>query len=107
MQSVKRYQPERAIQSAILQYLQLRGHLVWRNVNRGFKLSTGKWIPSAVVGVPDIIGLQKGTGKFIGIEVKANRNKLTEAQSEFLEHINSMGGIGLVAYSVDDVMNLL
>ena len=65
-------------------------------------------------GVSDIIGIHKG--KFIAIEVKrkdasrcpykCNHNVCVE-QRAFLNHVNTEGGIGFVARSIDDVVDRL
>jgi len=54
-------------------------------------------------GVSDIIGIYKG--KYLAIEVKTPRGKLSEHQEKFLQAVNLEGGIGFVARSVDDVIN--
>lgn len=55
-------------------------------------------------GWPDLIGVEKGTGRFFGIEVKAGKNKPTPAQEEILLKIRSEKGLSVLAYSVDDVI---
>lgn len=98
--------PERDLQNSIIDLLSKKGHFVWKMVNRGFQLPSGGWMHSAVVGVPDILGVQKGTGKLIGVEVKMKGRKPTQEQVAFLDRIRELGGIGLVAYSIDDVMDV-
>ena len=65
-------------------------------------------------GVSDIVGIYKG--KFFAIEVKRSdalkcpfncRHKTCAAQKRFLNGVNSHGGIGFVARSIDDVVNNL
>lgn len=56
-------------------------------------------------GIPDIIACYKGV--FLGIEVKLDYNKPSEIQKAKLKLINKAGGIGIVAYSVDDVKEVL
>ena len=65
-------------------------------------------------GVSDIVGICKG--KFIAIEVKrkdaprcpykCNHNVCVE-QRAFLNNVNTEGGIGFVARSIDDVVERL
>jgi len=55
-------------------------------------------------GVPDIVGICPGTGRFLGIEVKRPRSKLSPHQERFINAINNAGGLAFVAYSVDDVI---
>jgi hypothetical protein len=45
-------------------------------------------------------------GKFVAIECKIGRNKPTDLQNAYLEEIRKRGGIAIVAYSLDDVMDL-
>ena len=56
-------------------------------------------------GIPDIIACYKGI--FLGIEVKLDYNKPSEIQKAKLKLINNAGGIGIVAYSIDDVAEVL
>jgi hypothetical protein len=51
--------------------------------------------------------VEKGTGRFIAIEVKHGKNKPTPAQEEFLREVKSRGGVALVAYSLNDVTDML
>ena len=96
---------EREIQAAILTYLRVRRHFVWKQHNIGIKKPNGSYIPSNMLGVADILGGEKGTGRIIAIEVKRPGKKPSAAQEEFLENVRAVGGIGFVAYSVDDVID--
>jgi hypothetical protein len=64
-------------------------------------------------GVSDIIGiLPKGIagsdgGRFLAIEVKRPGGKVSPHQEQFIERVNRIGGLGFVAYSVEDVINRL
>ena len=53
-------------------------------------------------GVSDFIGIYQG--RFLAVETKAPKGKLTPAQTAFLDNVRKQGGIGLVAWSVDDVI---
>lgn len=55
----------------------------------------------SIKGVSDILGLLED-GTFIAVEVKAPKGRATVEQKKFLEKINSMGGIGLLVFGVDD-----
>lgn len=57
-------------------------------------------------GVPDIVGILKD-GRFLGIEVKTDRGRLSPHQERFIQNINDAGGIAFVARSVDDVIENL
>lgn len=54
-------------------------------------------------GISDIIGIHRG--RFLAIEVKRPGNKLSDRQARFLRSVSDAGGIALVAYSVDDVID--
>jgi hypothetical protein len=54
-------------------------------------------------GLPDICGIWQG--KFLGIEVKTSKGKLSEHQVKQLRAIQQHGGIAIVARSVDDVID--
>ena len=54
-------------------------------------------------GIPDICGIWQG--KFLGIEVKTIRGKLSEHQVKQLRAIQHHGGIAIVARSIDDVID--
>jgi hypothetical protein len=53
-------------------------------------------------GIPDIIALK--AGRFIGIEVKAPKGKLSPDQAEFVRLCVTNGGDYIVARSIDDVI---
>lgn len=48
-------------------------------------------------GVPDVIGFHKGTGKFIGVEVKVGKDKLSLHQEVFLKNLQEANAIAMVA----------
>ena len=98
---------EKETQQSILDYLHLKGHFVWRNNTGAFKTERGGFYRIGMPGSPDILGVKKDDGKFIGIEVKSKGNKLTVLQKSFLDEINKRGGIGMVAYDLDTVMKIL
>ena len=58
-------------------------------------------------GCPDLIGFLAPSGRFLGIEVKAPGGTLRESQLAFAEVLRRMGGIYIVARSVEDVERLL
>ena len=55
----------------------------------------------ALKGVPDIIVIKDG--RFIGIEVKTDKGRLSEHQLDFKWRCERHGGTYLVARSIDDV----
>ena len=81
--------PEQEIQNAILQYLTIQGLFVWRNNSGALKQKNqyGKtrMIRFGKTGSADIMGILPG-GRFLAVEVKTLKGRLTEAQKEFLEY---------------------
>jgi len=88
-------QLEKEITKAIRGYLKLRQVFHWK-VWQG--LGSHK-------GVADIIGIYNG--KFLAIEVKTKKGKLSDHQRTFLQAVEDEGGIAIVARSVEDVINNL
>lgn len=73
----------------------------------------GKWTPSpnTTKGVADIIAILNSDNPmlgsiFVAIEVKRPGGKVSADQAAFLAGVNQAGGIGIVAYSVKDVMEV-
>lgn len=96
---------ESHIQKGIMDYLKLRGVLCFKHRNVGiFRQDTKKYIPLPFgeKGISDIIGCLPN-GRFLAIEVKAPGGKPTFEQKGFIERVSYMGGIGMVAYSIDEV----
>ena len=102
---------EHETQNAIINLITLRGGVATR-VNSGSAIfkrdGVVNVIKGAAKGTADIIaGIPKnGQLLYAAIEVKHGKNKLTFEQAAFLENVRSLGGIGIVAYDVDDVMGL-
>lgn len=99
----KRHELERDIKKAITDYLKVKKFLVIQYRNVGIKKPNGQYIPVSDLGVSDILAVSP-FGIFWAIEVKREGNKPSEYQSRFLEDVEKHHGIGIVAYSVDDVM---
>lgn len=93
---------ESEIQRACISYLKLKGHLVVRFNNIPME-KDGRKIPVRQRGVSDLLVCEKGTGKFIAIEVKRPGGKPTDEQQEFLLQVRSKGGIAFIAESIDDL----
>lgn len=102
---------ERDIQSGILQLLALHPRVAWAaRFNVGGAEFQGKdktyRVRFAFKGCSDILGMLVG-GRFLAIEVKRPGEKLTEDQEAFLKAVNMGGGLGIAAWSVDDVARSL
>lgn len=106
---------EQALKTLIKNYLLAKGHFVWVN-NSGFvkRFYTNKQgvenshvLRMGTKGGADLIGIEKGTGRFIAVECKVGYNKPTPDQQEFLHEIERRGGHAIVAYTLDDVQRYL
>ena len=98
---------ESEIQKSILDLLRLKRCLVFKHRNVGiFKQSTGTYIPLAFgeKGISDIIGCTP-SGRFLAIEVKKPGGRVSPEQQEFINNVNRLGGIAILAFSLDDVIN--
>ena len=92
----------------VVAYITMTGGVPTR-VNSGFRVledAQGKQrvFRGAEKGTSDIIACIGG--RYVAIECKIEPNKPTQAQLDFLERVRSSGGVGIVAYSLDDVMCL-
>lgn len=78
---------------------------IWRqNTGVAKTLDGQRFIRFGVVGCADISGIIKG-GIRLEIEVKKRTGKQRKQQKAFQAMITAMGGIYIVARSVDDVYN--
>lgn len=114
-------QREHNIQSAILIALSQSDCLVWRNETAGawvgrvlyreqdtITLTQARMIHAGLCkGSSDIIGIHKPTGRFLAIEVKSKRGRITKEQENFINAVKAAGGIAGFARSVDEALDLL
>lgn len=97
---------EKEIQAQVLSYLKYNHVFCWRNNSTGiydtakqrFRRPGTFFLP----GVADILGVYT-QGRFLAIEIKSEKGKLSEHQTYFLEEVNRWGGIGIVCRSIEDV----
>lgn len=105
--SGRNHREEATLIRACMEYLTLRGFLVLRN-NAGLIVLREKDRTRAVrmgmKGASDIIACSPG-GRFVAIECKSRKGKLTETQREFLDKVRKTGGIALVVRSVDELIS--
>lgn len=100
---------EQQIQKAIIDYLKLKKFIVFKHRNVGiYKKATDSYIPLSAgeKGISDVIACSN-KGTFVAIEVKKPGGKPSPDQLEFLERVKAYGGIGILAYSLDDVMAVI
>jgi len=100
---------EKEIENAILQYLSLAyisNGVFFKNQSVGiFDRNKGVFRRPMnryhIKGSSDILGCVDG--RFIAIEVKGAKGRLSLHQKEFLNNINEKGGLAFVARSINDV----
>jgi penicillin-binding protein-related factor A (putative recombinase) len=97
---------EGAVKKACLEYLKLRGAYVWVNNTGALRDKKNRPVFFGKVGSSDILGVLPG-GKFIAVECKAPKGRLSDHQIEFLNEIEKMGGVAIIARSVDDIEKVL
>lgn len=103
--------PEKDIQAAILAYLERCSFVAWANrMNTGTMRKESaagvRWIKFGFVGCPDIMG-QLTDGRFLAVECKSSTGTASIEQINFLQCVNAANGVGIVARSVDDVIDAL
>jgi penicillin-binding protein-related factor A (putative recombinase) len=101
---------EKDIRSAILAWLSTHPKycVAWQNDSMGvwdekkkiYRKNRSQYFRK---GVSDILGVWKGWP--LAIEVKRRGNKTTPEQDKFLADFKRYGGIAIVAYSLQDVIN--
>lgn len=97
---------ESTILSAILQYLAYRqGVYAWRMNVGGVKYGD-QYVKFGFKGLSDIIGILEN-GRFLAIEVKSKTGKQTDDQRFFQDQIEGMGGLYILARSLDDVADVI
>ena len=106
---MEEFKTEKQLVNYLIHRLNAAGNYVWRN-NSGIARMVYKgkeriW-RAGVRGSSDIIGIAYN-GRFIAIECKIGKNKVTPAQEQFLRTIDDLGGYALVARSEKDIAILL
>ena len=96
---------ERTVLRAVLSALAIHPSVAWAvRMNVGaFNNGAGNYVRVGFVGCADVIG-QLRDGRFLAVEVKRPGGKVTDDQAAFLARVTKYGGVGFVAFGVDDVM---
>lgn len=104
---------ETQIQGAIIGYLTYRKDITFQRTNNipahnklpGGKIQMRSLPPGQKRGWPDITLCKEG--KFIGLEVKTQKGRQTEAQKEVEKQIKAAGGEYYIVRSVEDVIEVI
>ncbi len=110
-------------EAALLQQVRLacsRGDVrLWRNQCGALEDETGRWVQFGVAspGGSDLLGWRTVTitpdmvgqrfARFLAIETKAQRGRLTEEQRNFIAAVRAAGGIAAEVRSVEQAVELL
>jgi len=109
---------ENQLQQLILKTLgSYPNYRIFRNNVGRTELKDGRFIQFGLcAGSSDLIGLQKikitkdmvgkDFARFIAIEVKSEKGKLSREQTSFIEMVKSMGGIAVVINDIDDIKKI-
>lgn len=80
---------------------------IWKNNTGTGRSHTGnRFLSWGLYGSADIIGVGLG-GRFIGIECKTGKSPQKAQQKAFQKMVQDMGGIYIVARSINDVRDMI
>lgn len=103
--------PEAAVLASVLKFLHVHPSVAWaRRMNSGaFQIGQGasaRWFRAGFTGCSDILGQLKD-GRFLAIECKAERGRVSPEQQAFLDTVRQNGGVACVARGIHEVELLL
>lgn len=99
---------ETDIQNLILIEVSKCGHRLFRaNAGKVQDARTGAWIKLMPKGFPDLFGFRRCDGKFIAIEVKTSKGKLSKDQERFRDFAITQNIIYGVARSPEDAISII
>lgn len=93
----------------ILDYLNSAGFIAWRNNNNAVWDEKKQVFRAGntMKGVADIIGIEKKTGRFLAVEVKAGKDRPSPEQTRFIADIEKAGGLACFAGCAGDVVEYI
>jgi len=94
---------EKELQKLIIEWLRWKKYFFFRNNTGAFAPRAGGFYRFGAVGSPDIICVVDG--RFVGIECKMVGKSQSVYQKNFQENLEAAGGIYILAYNLEDVMN--
>lgn len=105
LKSIKKSIKEQDIQKSIIEYLTLKGWFVIKNNTVGiYKKATNSYIPNPARGLADITAIKNGS--VIMVEVKKHGGKQSDNQKEFQKNWEEHGGVYILAYGIEDLINI-
>lgn len=101
---------EQALVKACLEYLSYVNCVAFRNNSGVVFVDNGdgskRAVRMGIPGVSDIIGFTPD-GRFLAIECKTEKGKLSKSQVEFLRKVELAGGVALVVRDVNGLVDRL
>lgn len=84
----------------IIDYIYRNNGFAWRSSSTGvFDSKIKQYRTAPKKGVADVLGLHKG--KFLAIEVKIGKDRLSPEQEGFLKNVRYYGGFSFVAKDIE------
>lgn len=94
---------ESAVVKSCLEYLKLRGIFAFRVNTAGiYNAKSGGYYFHGLAGVSDILGILPD-GRFLAVECKSAKGKVSPHQQDFLDQITNNDGVACVVRSVDEL----
>ena len=91
----------------ILLALSRAGHRAWRNNVGVARYARGHVVRYGLApGSSDLIGITSD-GRFLALEVKTARGRLTSAQAAFLEMVHAQGGVAACVRSPEEALEAI
>ena len=99
---------EQDLVNAVIDLIRYRGGVATR-INAGMRViddgGKRRVMRGADAGTSDIIACYKG--RYLATECKFGKNKPTTKQLDFLDSVREAGGLALVTWDIDSVIQLL
>ena len=102
------HEREQDIQRSILDYLALKRFVAVKYHSTVGVAREGQYVPikTGTKGTADILACAPD-GRFWAIEVKRKGGRATPEQLDYLARVRANGGVGIIAFSIDDVVAAL
>lgn len=98
---------ESEIQDAIRLALPASRVVLWRN-NVGTARHLGRFVRYGLApGSSDLVGILRGSGRFVALEVKTPKGKLHDEQKSWLRLVRDAGGFAAVVRSVQEAVDAI
>lgn len=100
---------EKDVVKVCLEWLNYSGIFAWRNNTGAFTINDGgrkRFMRFSIKGASDIFGILPD-GKFLAVECKGEKGKLSIDQEIFLNQVNGRNAVGIVAHSLDELIKSL